>query len=46
MSGARRHWPAVVTDTERDMSKELNTVEKDHSEVGISTIGQNQGDDI
>ena len=25
MSGARRHCPAVVTDTERDMSRELNT---------------------
>lgn len=28
MSGARRHWPAVVTDTERDMSRELNTGDK------------------
>lgn len=25
ISGARRHCPAVVTDTERDMSRELNT---------------------
>lgn len=25
MRGARRHWPAAVTDTERDMSRELNT---------------------
>ena len=46
MSGARRHWPAVVTDTERDMSKELNTGEEDHSETGISTGGQEQGHDI
>lgn len=25
MRGARRHCPAAVTDTERDMSRELNT---------------------
>lgn len=25
MRGARRHWPAAVTDTDRDMSRELNT---------------------
>lgn len=30
MSGARRHCPAAVTDTERDMSRELNTVGKEH----------------
>ena len=29
MSGARRHCPAVVTDTERDMSKELNTRDRE-----------------
>lgn len=27
MSGAKRHWPAAVSDTERDMSRELNTGE-------------------
>lgn len=47
MSGARRHWPAVVTDTERDMSKELNTVEEDreegYSEVGISAVRAEAG---
>lgn len=30
MSGARRHCPAAVTDTERDMSRELNTAGKEH----------------
>jgi len=29
MSGARRHCPAAVTDTERDMSRELNTAGKE-----------------
>lgn len=28
MRGASRHWPAAVTDTDRDMSKELNTVRR------------------
>lgn len=30
MSGARRHCPVAVTDTERDMSRELNTAGKQH----------------
>lgn len=34
MSGARRHCPAAVTDTERDMSRELNTAGKEHG-IGL-----------
>lgn len=36
MSGARRHCPAAVTDTERDMSRELNTArgEQGHGSEG------------
>lgn len=50
ISGARRHCPAVVTDTERDISKELNTVDEDgergRSEEEISAVEQNQSPDV
>lgn len=42
MSGARRHCPAVVTDTERDMSKELNTEERGR-EAGQGQASPGQG---
>lgn len=42
MRGARRHWPAAVTDTERDMSKELNTGKKDRNTNPINMWPQAQ----
>lgn len=42
MRGARRHWPAAVTDTERDMSKELNTGRKERNTDTINMRPQTQ----
>ena len=38
MRGASRHWPAAVTDTDRDMSKELNTVRKRETDTHTWSI--------
>lgn len=42
MRGAKRHWPAAVTDTDRDMSRELNTAGRRGTQPDQYTYSQNQ----